>query len=187
MSLRSPLGKVLGRGSAGEGVGHWWAQRASALLLVPLSVWFLVALLELPLTDYAAVSIWMARGWNPVWLALLLLSLCWHSRLGVQVVIEDVKPTADYEAAWKPIATALAQAKYPLERRTYFSSYGTGRTLSFWMAPSAAVLKAAPTVEQAVASVVGAERAKALVEAWRACLVATQTLDVEPKLEMSSD
>jgi len=105
----------------------------------------------------------------------------------VQVVIEDVKPTADYEAAWKPIATALAQAKYPLERRTYFSSYGTGRTLSFWMAPSAAVLKAAPTVEQAVASVVGAERAKALVEAWRACLVATQTLDVEPKLEMSSD
>jgi succinate dehydrogenase / fumarate reductase membrane anchor subunit len=89
MSLRSPLGKVLGRGSAGEGVGHWWAQRASALLLVPLSVWFLVALLELPLTDYAAVSIWMARGWNPVWLALLLLSLCWHSRLGVQVVIED--------------------------------------------------------------------------------------------------
>jgi succinate dehydrogenase membrane anchor subunit len=89
MSLRSPLGKVLGRGSAGEGVGHWWAQRASALLLVPLSVWFLIALLELPLTDYAAVSIWMARGWNPVWLALLLLSLCWHSRLGVQVVIED--------------------------------------------------------------------------------------------------
>jgi hypothetical protein len=105
----------------------------------------------------------------------------------VQVVIEDVKPTADYEAAWQPIAAALAQAKYPLERRTYFSSYGTGRVLSFWMAPSVAVLKAAPTVEQAVASVVGAERAKALVAAWRACVLATQTLDVEPKLEMSSD
>ena len=89
MSLRSPLGLVLGRGAAGEGVGHWWAQRVSALMLVPLTLWFLVALVKLPLNDYAAVSVWITDGWNPLWLALLLLALCWHSRLGVQVVIED--------------------------------------------------------------------------------------------------
>jgi succinate dehydrogenase / fumarate reductase membrane anchor subunit len=89
LSLRSALGVVLGRGAAGSGVGHWWAQRVSALMLVPLTVWFVVALVGLPLNDYAAVSIWIASGWNPVWLALLLLALCWHSRLGVQVVIED--------------------------------------------------------------------------------------------------
>ena len=40
MSLRSPLGKVLGRGSAGEGVGHWWVQRVTAVALVPLTLWF---------------------------------------------------------------------------------------------------------------------------------------------------
>jgi succinate dehydrogenase / fumarate reductase membrane anchor subunit len=89
VSLRSPLGVVLGRGSAGGGVAHWWAQRLSALALVPLTVWFLVALVRLPLADHAAVTIWIAAGWNPVWLALLLASLCWHSHLGVQVVIED--------------------------------------------------------------------------------------------------
>ena len=89
MSLRSPLGVVLGRGNAGDGVAHWWAQRLSAVALVPLTVWFLVALVRLPLADHAAVSIWIAAGWNPVWLALLLAALCWHSRLGVQVVIED--------------------------------------------------------------------------------------------------
>ena len=89
MSLRSPLGVVLGLGAAGQGVGHWWGQRVSALMLVPLSVWFVVALVSLPLADYAAVSIWIGAGWNPVWLGLLLLALCWHSRLGVQVVIED--------------------------------------------------------------------------------------------------
>jgi succinate dehydrogenase / fumarate reductase membrane anchor subunit len=89
LSLRSALGVVLGRGAAGSGVGHWWAQRVSALMLVPLTVWFVVALVGLPLNDYAAVSIWIASGWNPVWLALLLLAMCWHSRLGVQVVIED--------------------------------------------------------------------------------------------------
>ncbi len=89
MSLRSPLGVVLGRGNAGDGVTHWWAQRLSALALVPLTLWFLYGLIRLPLTDYAAVTIWIASGWNPVWLALLLAALCWHSRLGVQVVIED--------------------------------------------------------------------------------------------------
>ena len=56
---------------------------------MPLTLWFLVALVRLPLSDYAAVSIWAGSGWNPLWLALLLLSLCWHSRAGVQVVIED--------------------------------------------------------------------------------------------------
>ncbi|HEY1584396.1 MAG TPA: hypothetical protein VGH63_01840, partial [Polyangia bacterium] len=105
----------------------------------------------------------------------------------VQLVIEDVKPTADYEAAWKPIAAALAQAKFPVERRTFFSSYGSGRTLSFWLAPSAAVLKAAPTLQQALTSVVGEERAQALLAAWRACVLSSQTLDVEAKPEMSSD
>jgi succinate dehydrogenase / fumarate reductase, membrane anchor subunit len=89
VSLRAPLGVVLGRGSAGGGVAHWWAQRLSALALVPLTLWFLLALLRLPLADYAAVTIWIAAGWNPVWLTLLLAALCWHSRLGLQVVIED--------------------------------------------------------------------------------------------------
>ena len=105
----------------------------------------------------------------------------------VQVVIEDVKPTADYEAAWKPIAAALAQAKYPVERRTFFSSYGSGRMLSFWLAPSAAVVKTAPTLLQALSGVVGEAQARALLEAWRACVLSSQTLEVEPKPEMSSD
>jgi hypothetical protein len=105
----------------------------------------------------------------------------------VTVVIEDVKPTADYEAAWKPIAAALAQAKYPIERRAYFANYGSGRTLSFWLAPSAAVVKAAPTLLQALTTAVGEERARALLEAWRACVLSSQTLEVEPKPEMSSD
>ena len=89
MSLRSALGVVIGHGAAGKGVGHWWAQRVSALMLVPLTVWFAVALVGLPLNDFAAVSIWITSGWNAVWLALLLLAMCWHSHLGVQVVIED--------------------------------------------------------------------------------------------------
>lgn len=89
MSLQSPLGRVLGRGSAKEGVHHWWVQRLTAVALIPLSIWFLVALLMLPLRDYDTVAAWIGRGWTPVLLIVFVLIVTWHSRLGVQVVIED--------------------------------------------------------------------------------------------------
>jgi hypothetical protein len=104
-----------------------------------------------------------------------------------EVVIEDVAPTADYEAAWQPIAAALLQAKFPVERRAYFSAYGSGRVVSFWLAPSAAIARAAPTIEQALTGVVGEARARELLQAWHACVLASQTYAVEPRADMSRD
>ena len=89
MSLRSPLGRVLGRGSAGEGVGHWWVQRVTAVALLPLTVWFAVSLLQLELQSYEQVRGWLGQPWVAVLTILLVLTLAWHSKLGVQVVIED--------------------------------------------------------------------------------------------------
>ena len=89
MSLRSPLARVSYHGAARDGVGHWWAQRVTASALAPLSAWLLVALLTLPASDYTAVTAWIGAGWNPVLLALTVLLACWHSWLGVQVIIED--------------------------------------------------------------------------------------------------
>ena len=89
MSQRSPLGPVLGRGSAGEGVGHWWVQRVTAVALVPLTLWFAISLISLPLQSFDDVRTWLARPWTAVPAILLVLTLAWHSKLGVQVVIED--------------------------------------------------------------------------------------------------
>jgi succinate dehydrogenase / fumarate reductase membrane anchor subunit len=89
MSLRSPLGKVLGRGSARAGPHHWWSQRLSSVALVPLSVWLVASLLALPGLSYESVHVWMGQSSSALLLILLVLLAAWHSRLGVQVVIED--------------------------------------------------------------------------------------------------
>ena len=89
MSLRTPLGKVLGTGSAKEGVHHWWLQRLTSIALVPLSIWFLVSLLSLPSLDHTTLVSWMAQSWTALLLILFVLVATYHSQLGVRVVVED--------------------------------------------------------------------------------------------------
>jgi succinate dehydrogenase / fumarate reductase, membrane anchor subunit len=89
VSLRSPLGKVLGAGSAKQGVHHWWMQRLSAVALVPLSIWFVVSLLSLPSFDHATVVAWMRQSWTALPLILFVLVAARHSQLGVREVVED--------------------------------------------------------------------------------------------------
>lgn len=89
MSLRSPLGRVLGLGSAKSGFHHWWGQRLSAAALAPLGLWFAFSLAGLPGMDYGTVAAWIAAPLHAILLILLLLTLLYHSSLGLQVVIED--------------------------------------------------------------------------------------------------
>jgi succinate dehydrogenase / fumarate reductase, membrane anchor subunit len=89
MSLRSPLGRVLGLGPARGGVHHWWLQRLTSIALVPLSIWFVVSLLALPSLDHATVSAWMGQSASALLLVLFVLVATWHSQLGVRVILED--------------------------------------------------------------------------------------------------
>jgi len=89
LTLRSPLGQVLGSGSAKDGTEHWWAQRVTAVALLLLGGWFLYSIMRLDSFSHAAMLEWSARPWNGVMLLLLGMTLAWHSVLGVQVVLED--------------------------------------------------------------------------------------------------
>jgi succinate dehydrogenase / fumarate reductase membrane anchor subunit len=83
------LNRVLGLGTAKGGSEHWWVQRVTAVALVPLGLWFAIALAALPDFAYATVVNWMQRPVTSVLLVLFVLAVGYHSQLGVQVVVED--------------------------------------------------------------------------------------------------
>jgi succinate dehydrogenase / fumarate reductase membrane anchor subunit len=87
--MRSPLGRAIGLGSAKEGVDHWWLQRLTAIALVPLTLWFVTAVIGLAGADLEAFSDWVGDPVPAVLLILLLIATFYHSALGLQVVIED--------------------------------------------------------------------------------------------------
>jgi succinate dehydrogenase / fumarate reductase, membrane anchor subunit len=89
MSLRSPLGRALGLGAAGNGTAHWWQQRVTAVALALLGAWFAICLLGLELGDRAALLGWIGQPLNAALLALLVLTAAWHSLLGTRVIVED--------------------------------------------------------------------------------------------------
>ena len=89
MSLRSPLGRVLGLGTARDGTSHWWGQRVSGLALAALGAWFAWSLATMPGFEYAQAMAFIGQPVNALLLLLLSVTMAWHSNLGVQVVIED--------------------------------------------------------------------------------------------------
>ena len=89
MSLRSPLGRVLGLGTAKDGTSHWWSQRVSGLALALLGAWFAWSLATMSGFGYAEAMAFIGQPVNALLLLLLSVTMAWHSNLGVQVVIED--------------------------------------------------------------------------------------------------
>ena len=88
-SLRSPLRRALGTGSAHTGAAHWWAQRVTAGALVPLSLWFVVSLLLLPYLGYLTLRAWLAAPVSGFLAMLLVAVLAYHADLGASVIVED--------------------------------------------------------------------------------------------------
>ena len=86
--LRTPLSKVKGLGSAKEGTGHFWHQRLTSLLLIPLVLWVGFSLAALPV-DHATLVGWIQQLWVSVALVLLVIVVFYHAQLGLQIIIED--------------------------------------------------------------------------------------------------
>ena len=88
-SFRSPLARAVGLGSAKKGSQHWWAERVTAVALVPLTLWFVASIIAHAGSDYATFIGWLQAPLTTLLVILLLIALFHHSALGLQVVIED--------------------------------------------------------------------------------------------------
>lgn len=89
MTLRNPLATAKGLGSAKDGTQHWWHQRVTAMALALLTPWFVVFAVGLIGAGQQEVRGAIAHPLSATLLSAFLLSLLWHARLGLQVVVED--------------------------------------------------------------------------------------------------
>lgn len=87
--MRTPLKRARGLGSAKHGTGHFLWQRVTALALVFLGVYLLGLLLWLGGADYDRARALVSQPFNATILATCLVTMFWHAKLGLQVVIED--------------------------------------------------------------------------------------------------
>ena len=93
MSMRSELGKVRGLGAAHDGTHHFWMQRVTAIANVPLVIfllWFIVSHIG---ATRAEVVGSIKNPFCALALAFAAISICWHMKLGLQMVIEDYVQT----------------------------------------------------------------------------------------------
>ena len=114
MSLRTPVARARGLGSAKDGLHHWWVQRVSAVALIPLTIWFVASVVGLAGADHAAVAAWIGNPVVAVLMVLLVTATLYHAQLGMQVVYEDyihthwLKITADVGTKLASLVLAAA-------------------------------------------------------------------------------
>lgn len=89
MRFRAPLASARGLGSAKSGTHHWWMQRLTAVALVPLSVWFVVVLIDMATADHATVVAWLSSAPTAILGCALIVAIFYHGVLGLQVIVED--------------------------------------------------------------------------------------------------
>ena len=87
--LQTPLARARGLGSAKEGVTHWWRQRLTGVLMLPLVFILTLGLASLPGAGHAEFAGWVAAPFNTVCLVLFIGGVFYHAQLGLQVIIED--------------------------------------------------------------------------------------------------
>ena len=91
MRIQTPLARVRHLGSAKEGADHWWWQRLTAILLVPLSLWFVASIWWLIIggATYEAFQDWLSGPVAAILMLIFVGALFYHLKLGLQVVTED--------------------------------------------------------------------------------------------------
>ena len=85
----TPLGKVRGLGSAGEGGEHWLGERVTSIALLLLGTWLIASLVMLPGLDQHTLSEWLRAPSGAVPMILFVIIGFKHALDGMKVVVDD--------------------------------------------------------------------------------------------------
>ncbi len=72
-----------------KGSHHWRLQRITSVLLIPLTLWFVSAIISLSSASYVEALSWVQQPLHALILAGFIWLCCWHMFMGLEVVIED--------------------------------------------------------------------------------------------------
>ena len=87
--MQTPRHRARGLGTARSGTAHFWMQRVTAIANIPLTLLFLALLIALIGSDYGIALAYVANPFVAIILVLLVISVAFHMRIGMQVIIED--------------------------------------------------------------------------------------------------
>lgn len=103
--LRNPIARARGLGSAKSGTDHFWWLRVTSIVLAVLTPWLVWLLVSLIGADLDTARAAIAKPWNAILLAIFVVAMFWHTKLGVQVVIEDYVHARALEVASQLLVT----------------------------------------------------------------------------------
>jgi succinate dehydrogenase / fumarate reductase membrane anchor subunit len=89
MGNGTELGRARGLGSAREGNDGWMQQRYTGVGNLLLVGYLVVSIILLPDLGFAAVKGWLSHPVPALALALLVVNVFWHARLGLREMIGD--------------------------------------------------------------------------------------------------
>jgi succinate dehydrogenase / fumarate reductase membrane anchor subunit len=89
MDYKTPLAKARGLGSAKSGTSHWWMQRVTAVVMIPLTIWVIIFLNLSINAPYLQTVLWLSKPFNSTSILVWALAVCYHAAIGLEVVIED--------------------------------------------------------------------------------------------------
>lgn len=92
--IKTPLARARGLGSAQSGTHHWWMIKVTAIILIPLTLWFFVAVLKIVAQggDYSTALTWIKKPYNALPLVIFLGVNFYHAAIAGQEIIVDYVP-----------------------------------------------------------------------------------------------
>jgi succinate dehydrogenase / fumarate reductase, membrane anchor subunit len=88
-NMRTPLGRVRGHGSAKSGTQDFIGQRLTAIANIPLTIAAVLIIIALIGRNHAAVAQILGSSPVAIIMVLFIVSVFYHMRIGMQVIIED--------------------------------------------------------------------------------------------------